>query len=105
VSDQVSRLLGIGSTRRPGSEPAAAADLRSGIVTRLDPDGSVWVTPNDGDTRSPIGPCRGARRPRLVQTSPGAYDLLWRPLDLRTPVLFATTSDGVWIVSHDTKGN
>lgn len=105
MSDQVARLLGLGSTRRPGSSTPEQIGLRAGVVTRVDPDGSVWVTPNDGDTRSPLGPCRGALRPRLVVIAPGSVDLQWRPLAAQTPVLIATTGDGVWIVSHDTKGN
>lgn len=104
MNRDVARLLGMGSSRRPGSEAAAPVDLRPGIVTRVDPSGDVWVTPVGGDARSPLGPCRGATRPALVTVTAGTYRLDNLPLPARTPVLFAVTADGVWIVTYDTKG-
>lgn len=104
VDRQVAKLLGMGSTQRAGSSTQAPVDLRDGVVTRVDPDGSVWVTPLDGDARSPLGPVLGATRPVLVTLPGGAYELRALPLPLRVRVLFAVTGAAVWIVRTDTRG-
>jgi hypothetical protein len=104
VDRQVAKLLGMGSTQRAGSVTEPPTDLRDGVVTRVDPDGSVWVTPLDGDARAPLGPVLGATRQVLVTVPGGAYELRTQPLPLRCRVLFTVTAAAVWIVRVDTKG-
>ena len=63
----------------------------TGRVVRSDTSG-VWVAPLGGDTRHPIGPCRGATRP----DSEGGVEQL--PAD--TLVLLVLTDHGPWVAAH-----
>lgn len=94
-----SKLLGLGSSRRAGDDYTDPVEVRIGVVTRADSSG-VWVTPLDGDARSPLGPCRAATVPALVLDGTG-YRLRRVLLPVRTEVLFTSTPRGVWVVSAD----
>lgn len=79
-------------------EPPATAR-----VVRSDTSG-VWVAPVGGDTRHPIGPCRGATR-RVFELA-GAGDLAHRhdhveQLPVGMVVLLVHTDDGPWVAAWE----
>lgn len=75
----------------------------TGRVVRSDASG-VWATPLDGDTRHPIGPCRGARRPVFESTGAGdaahRHDTL-EQLPVGVLVLLVFTDDGPWVAGWE----
>ncbi len=76
--------------------PATAAQappVATGQVVRSDSSG-VWVTPLLGDTRHPVGPCRGGRRPNADLTG-------WEQIPAGTVVLLVLTDAGPWVAAHD----
>lgn len=78
--------------REPLARPAAiGTTAHTGQVVRSD-DTGVWVAPVLGDTRHPIGPCRGATR----RTDTG-----WEQLPAGTTVLLVLTDDGPWVAAHE----
>jgi hypothetical protein len=90
-------------TRRPAGP---GSDMTGGKVTKVDSSGAVYVTPEGGDERHPVGPCRGARyRPPVVLVCPAgahSHDVPPPvPLPVGTRVLLATTPTGPWVISWE----
>lgn len=56
----------------------------------------VHVVPVDGDSRHPIGPCRGATRLVLVDD-----DLVLRRLEIGVAVLLVFTDAGPWVANWE----
>lgn len=82
------------SLHQLGVPPAGAeVAVATGRVVRSD-DTGVWVAPVGGDTRHPLGPCRGATRP--VGAGPA-----WERLPAGTVVLLVLTDDGPWVAAHE----
>lgn len=75
--------------------PGPLAIVTTGQVVRSDETG-VWVAPVPGDTRHPLGPCRGATRPTSVPEG-----LEWEQLPEGTVVLLVLTEAGPWVAAHD----
>lgn len=63
-------------------------------VVRSDASG-VWCAPLGGDTRHPIGPCRGGKRPVFV-ADPAPHTEV-QALSVGTVVLLVHTDDGPWV--------
>lgn len=59
----------------------------------------VYVVPVDGDTRHPIGPCRGGTRLVLVDDA-----LVTRPLPVNAAVLLVFTDAGPWVANWEGAG-
>lgn len=86
--------------RRPAKVARGPVTAR---VVRSDASG-VWCAPLEGDTRHPIGPCRGGRRRRFIET--GAGDEAHRHDDLvqlpaGTVVLLVFTDERPWITAWE----
>lgn len=90
--------------RRP---PRPSSSLRAGRVTKVDSAGAVYVTPDGGDERHPLGPCAGARYrpwPAVLSCPDGPHDHPAPPLVPLPPgtrVLLATTDAGPFVISWE----
>jgi hypothetical protein len=85
---------------RPARSAAAGGGLaRTATVVRSD-DTGVWCTPLGGDSRHPVGPCRGAHRPALTGP-PDARQLTAERLPEGALVLLVTTAHGPWVAAWE----